>query len=169
MNEESDNKDRMVNDDVNRVEQETVGQDQPSQTTEYKSPADQAVHQPTVGQEPKHPAGVNKAVWIVLVVLALLIGGGLGYIFGNNFATTNNSEVAVLQQQVNSLESQLDDAKNDLEEAKSDTTSTDNIVELEKTNAALQQQVDDLEDQVSDLEQKLEDAQNEADSQDTSQ
>lgn len=141
----------MGTDENQTIEAETENFQAPETTVEKPE-------NPVQSQKPSDHH-TNKAVWIVMIVFALLIGGGLGYIFGNNFATVNNSERDALEQQVKNLESDLADANDKLDEATSDTTDADKITELERENASLQQKVNDLEDQVAELEQQLEDAQ----------
>lgn len=90
--------------------------------------------------------GGGKAVWVILVILALLLGGGLGYAVGMNNA--DDSDAEALQQQVNSLQDQLNTAKDNVNDSQLDDKNQE-IEELKTENAELEQENEDLRDQLS--------------------
>lgn len=137
-NDESKKDDEMMGEDGDELEASKQPEvtNEPAASTTEPAPA-----------QPKASSGGGKAVWVVLVVLALLIGGGIGYAMGMN--GDDDAEVQALQEQVTDLENQLNTAKegagNTALEAKNQE-----ISELETENAALEQENAELKEQLDD-------------------
>ena len=101
--------------------------------------------------------------WFIPALIALLIGGSLGYVIGANMAKTESEEE--LQRQVASLEEELETAKEDLsddieEGQDSVAEGQDTIESLQAENATLKATIDQQNKKIADLEQQLEEAEN---------
>ncbi len=109
--------------------------------------------EPTPTKQPSG-GGTNKVVWILVAVIALIIGVVSGYAIGVNKEQSASAQEQQLQQQVDDLENQLNEATEGAaaqEESEKDNEIADlkaQNAQLEADNAALQKQVDDLQDQI---------------------
>ncbi len=97
---------------------------------------------------------VSRSVCILLVIIAVLLGGFGGYTYGTNVATSEAEKE--LKQQVNELEQDLSEAKavagNEVQEGQQ------NAASLQAENAELKKEVDQQAAEIADLEKQLEDA-----------
>ncbi len=113
------------------------------ETTDTTTPVDtQDVAPSELEEKPKSSGGSKVAVWIVLVVLALLVGGGLGYIFGTNSDTVTPEQQAQ-QAQIDKLEADLEAAQKNAATGAA-TEKDSQIATLEAENATLTTQNADL-------------------------
>ncbi len=123
-----------------------------TRSTEMTSTPNEPVQEqmPEKNSQAQASSGGGKAVWVVLVVLALLIGGGIGYIFGNNDGSSNSGDEA-LQSQVDDLNRQLQEARDGASDSMLEEKDNE-ISELQQENARLEQENTDLREQLEDAE-----------------
>lgn len=98
--------------------------------------------------------GLAKPVLILIIVLAVLVVGGVGYVIGQNKAESDTQ--AKINEQTQSLQQQLDDAK--AEAAPKVEDGQDSIEALQTQNAELDATVAEQAQKIADLEKQLEEA-----------
>jgi peptidoglycan hydrolase CwlO-like protein len=101
--------------------------------------------------------------WIVFIVVALIVGGALGFVIGGNAKETEIVEQ--YDQQITKLETELANTGEDLsagitegQEAVAEGQQT--LETLQAENATLNATIETLNEQIADLESQLEDSQN---------
>jgi peptidoglycan hydrolase CwlO-like protein len=110
----------------------------------------------------KNAEGLGKPVLIILIVLAALVVGGIGYTMGKNKA--EDDARAKYDQQVQTLQADLNEAtaaaSEELQEGQEAVTEGQQTLEsLQTENAQLKTTIEEQNAKIADLEQQLEDAQ----------